>query len=248
MKFINCPIIFLFSNLETLVHLMKGSLGSGILAMPLAFAHAGLWFGLISTFIIGGICTYCVHILVKSSQILCRRTRVPSLRYADIAETAFLAGPKIMQRWSAYARFAIEVFLVVDLIGSCCVYNIFVAENIKDVLEAYAGNESNIRYYLLALLLPLILLNLIRNLKHLAPCSSVANICFFVGMIITMYYMLTDTAAVSERPSIAAIETLPLVQLLHFGAFKSIFSINSMLNSSSVPSSSPSKILGWSCH
>lgn len=195
---------------------MKGSLGSGILAMPMAFRHAGLWFGLIFTFIIGGICTYCVHILVKSSQILCRRTRVPSMGYADIAETAFLAGPEIMQRWSSYARFVINAFLVIDLIGSCCVYNIFVAENIKDVVEAYAGNESHIRYYLLALLLPLILLNIIRNLKHLAPCSSVANICFFVGMVITMYYMLTGTAAVSERPTIGDANNLPLVLLLHF--------------------------------
>lgn len=30
------------SNTETLVHLLKGSLGSGILAMPLAFVNAGL--------------------------------------------------------------------------------------------------------------------------------------------------------------------------------------------------------------
>lgn len=197
---------------------MKGSLGSGILAMPMAFRHAGLWFGLIFTFIIGGICTYCVHILVKSSQILCRRTRVPLMGYADIAETAFLAGPEIMQRWCSYARFIINTFLVIGLIGACSVYNIFVAQNIKDVVEAYAGEEpeSYIRYYLLALLLPLILLNLIRNLKHLAPCSSVANICFFVGMVITMYYMLTDTAAVSERPTIGDVKNLPLVLLLQF--------------------------------
>lgn len=30
------------SDVDTLVHLLKGSLGSGILAMPLAFLHAGL--------------------------------------------------------------------------------------------------------------------------------------------------------------------------------------------------------------
>ena len=93
-----------FSDLDTLIHLLKGSLGSGILAMPLAFLNAGLWFGLIATFTIGAICTYCVHILVKCSQILCRRTQVPSLGFADVAETAFLAGPEPLHKWSRLAR------------------------------------------------------------------------------------------------------------------------------------------------
>ncbi|GLH07337.1 AGAP009898-PA [Gryllus bimaculatus] len=57
------------TDLDTLIHLLKGSLGSGILAMPLAFLNSGLLFGVISTFIIGFICTYCVHILVSTIYI-----------------------------------------------------------------------------------------------------------------------------------------------------------------------------------
>lgn len=52
-------------DMETFIHLLKGSLGSGILAMPLAFMNAGLIFGLVATAIIGFVCTYCVHILVR---------------------------------------------------------------------------------------------------------------------------------------------------------------------------------------
>lgn len=178
--------------------------------MPLAFANGGLWFGLISTFIVGGICTYCVHILVKCSHILCRRAQVPSLGFADVAETAFLAGPPSVQKWSRFARFLINAFLVVDLIACCCVYNVFVATNVKQVLEHYTDVDINIRIYLLALLVPLILLNLIRNLKHLAPCSTVANLCIAVGMGITMYYVLSDTPPMSERPAIADFHRLPL--------------------------------------
>lgn len=54
-----------YSDLDTLIHLLKGSLGSGILAMPMAFKNAGLTFGVVATFAIGFICTYCVHILVS---------------------------------------------------------------------------------------------------------------------------------------------------------------------------------------
>lgn len=59
------PPHFARSDLDTLIHLLKGSLGTGILSMPLAFKNAGLFFGLFATFGIGFICTYCVHILVR---------------------------------------------------------------------------------------------------------------------------------------------------------------------------------------
>lgn len=51
------------------MHLLKGCLGTGILAMPAAFYYAGLMFGLIATTIIGIICTYCVHVLVSVNNV-----------------------------------------------------------------------------------------------------------------------------------------------------------------------------------
>lgn len=190
--------------------MLKGSLGSGILAMPLAFANGGLWFGLVSTFIVGSICTYCVHILVKCSHVLCCRAQVPSLGYADVAETAFLAGPSAIQKWSRFARFIINTFLVIDLIGCCCVYNVFVATNVKQVTEHYANVNLDLRWYILALLLPLIAINLIRNLKHLAPFSGVANVLMGVGMGITMYYVLGQLKPLEEMPAIAEYNRLPM--------------------------------------
>lgn len=50
-----------------LSHMIKGSLGSGILAMPMAFKNAGLGVGVIGAFLIGYLCTHCVHLLVSDS-------------------------------------------------------------------------------------------------------------------------------------------------------------------------------------
>lgn len=203
-------IFFMHSDSETLIHLLKGSLGSGILSMPLAFSNAGLWFGLMATIIVGAICTYCVHILVKCAHVLSKRAQVPSLGFADVAETAFLAGPEALHKWSRFARFIINFFLVVDLIGCCCVYNVFVATNIKQVIEFYFESNIDIRLYVLFLLVPLILINLIKTLKFLAPFSMIANILMGTGVCITMYYLLIDTPAISERPAIVSVQHWPM--------------------------------------
>lgn len=53
------------STAGSLAHLLKSSLGTGILAMPMAFKNAGLLFGALGTIIVGYICTHCVHVLVS---------------------------------------------------------------------------------------------------------------------------------------------------------------------------------------
>ena len=54
------------STSGALAHLLKSSLGTGILAMPLAFYNAGLIFGMVGTLVVGFLCTHCVHILVST--------------------------------------------------------------------------------------------------------------------------------------------------------------------------------------
>lgn len=56
------------STVGSLAHLLKCSLGSGILAMPLAFKNSGLVFGVFGSFLACALCTHCVHILVSSSK------------------------------------------------------------------------------------------------------------------------------------------------------------------------------------
>lgn len=90
-------------NSETLFHLLKGSLGTGILAMPNAFYHAGYILGLIGTLVIGIICTYSVHLLIKAEYELCKRNKKPSLTYPATAEAALAEGPSLMKKISPYS-------------------------------------------------------------------------------------------------------------------------------------------------
>jgi proton-coupled amino acid transporter len=56
--------------METLFHLLKGSLGTGILAMPYAFSRAGYVLGAGGTLLIGIVCTHCIHQLVSGHPAL----------------------------------------------------------------------------------------------------------------------------------------------------------------------------------
>lgn len=67
-----------------------------------------------------------------------------------------------------------------------------------------------LEYYMLALLLPLILLNFIRNLKYLAPLSTLANALTFVGFGVILYYIFDDLPSPTERPYARPVGDLPL--------------------------------------
>lgn len=203
--------------MATLVQIFKDL--PGTLTMPLAFANGGLWFGLVATFFVGFLYTYCVRTIVKCSNILCRRNKVPSLAFADFVETAFLAGPKTLKKWAHHARVIVNALLVFDFYGCCCVYNIIIATNVKQMTEYYLGFHFNLRCYILLVLLPLIPINLVRNLKNLAPFSAIANLLLAVGMGITLKFIFTDLPSISDRPAIAEWHRLPLL----FGT--SIFAI-----------------------
>ncbi|XP_034935092.1 proton-coupled amino acid transporter-like protein pathetic isoform X2 [Chelonus insularis] len=199
------------SDLDTLIHLLKGSLGSGILAMPMAFKNAGLFFGLFATFFIGAVCTYCVHILVKCAHKLCRRTQTPSLGFAEVAEAAFLVGPEPVQKYARLAKATINSFLVIDLLGCCCVYVVFVAKSISQIVEEHAHLGWDLRIYMAALLPFLLIFSLVRNLKYLAPFSMFANFLIAIGMSITFYYIFRDTSQFQTGlPYMANFEQLPM--------------------------------------
>lgn len=84
-------------NFETVIHLLKCSLGTGILAMPQAFYNAGYLNGFISTVLIGMLCTYGVHILVRCQYILCKRHSVPMLTYQETLKKALEDGPHCLR-------------------------------------------------------------------------------------------------------------------------------------------------------
>ncbi|CRK95552.1 CLUMA_CG009017, isoform A [Clunio marinus] len=197
------------SNFESLAHLLKGCLGTGILAMHEAFHNSGWLSGVVNMAIIGFICTYCFHILVRTQYILCKQYRVPLLSYPQSMKLALQQGPRAVKWISPAAVPITDGFLIIYQLGVCICYLVFVAKNVEDILHSY-GVEISLTKVMLFMFLPLLGINLLRNLKVLAPLSTLANIVTFIGLGVVLYYVFQDLPPLSERPMFGPIEKFPL--------------------------------------
>lgn len=195
---------------ETLLHLLKGSLGTGILAMPKAFSHAGYGVGIVGTIVIGFLCTYCIHLLIKSEYVLCKRRKIPSLTYPLTAIEALNDGPKFFRPCAKYAGHVINAFLLIYQLGTCCVYTVFIANNLKLALDPYVPASLTLSHYMLILLLPLIFINWIRSLKALAPLSTIANVMTLASFGIILYYLFRVPPTLEGKDPIGKVEDFPL--------------------------------------
>ncbi|KAM3969052.1 solute carrier family 36 member pathetic isoform 1-T2 [Aphomia sociella] len=181
------------SNNDTLTHLLKASLGTGILAMPLAFKCVGLVSGIFFTILVAVICTHCSYILIKCAHVLYKKTKKTAMTYPEVGEAALENGPEKLRGYANSFRIFILVSLFLTYFGTCSVYTVIVSKHILKVVAYYmntAEKDVEIRIFIIALLLPLIFMAWIRNLKYLAPVSMIANIFMGLGLGITFYYLV----------------------------------------------------------
>ncbi|XP_063701499.1 proton-coupled amino acid transporter-like protein CG1139 [Culicoides brevitarsis] len=198
------------TNSETLFHLLKGSLGTGILAMPNAFHNAGWLVGSVGTIFIGFVCTYAIHVLIAAEYEVCKRKKIGSLTYTKLAELSLSDGPPLCKKLAPYIATIINIFLIVYQLGTCCVYVVFVSSNIKSIAEFYVGEEVEIRVIMLIILLPLIFINWIRNLKLLAPFSTFANFVTLITFGIIAYYIFKDPLTLEGKEVAGELKRFPL--------------------------------------
>lgn len=145
------------------------------------------------------------------------------MSYADVAEVAFANGPPWSRRFSSLTRQSVLWLLFVTYFGTCSVYTVIIANNFQQ-LYSYHMNavDVDIRYFIAALLVPLVLLSYVPNLKYLAPVSMVANLLMAGGLGITFYYLLKDIGHVSDRPHVASLDTFPTFFCLTVFAMEAI--------------------------
>ncbi|XP_022124023.2 proton-coupled amino acid transporter-like protein pathetic [Pieris rapae] len=180
------------SPTDTLAHLLKASLGTGILAMPKAFSASGLIAGIFFTILVAVVCTHCAYVLIKCAHVLYKKTKKPAMSFPEVAEASLLNGPEWGKRWAYSFRIFILTSLFLTYFGTCSVYSVIIAKNILQVVQLYvkSAEDLSIRIIIVLLLIPLIFMVWIKNLKYLAPVSMIANLFMGLGLGITVYFLV----------------------------------------------------------
>ncbi|XP_017477887.1 PREDICTED: proton-coupled amino acid transporter-like protein pathetic [Rhagoletis zephyria] len=218
-----------------LAHMLKSSLGTGILAMPMAFSNGGLLFGMVATLIVGFLCTHCVKILVETSQDVCKELRVPALTFAETAEKVFEIGPKRLRSWSNFAKQFVDGGLMATYFAAACVYLVFIGTSFHDVINYDTGLEWNKRIYIALTLIPCLFIGQIRTLKLLVPFSAMANVFIVVTFGIVLYYLFNEPLVFSDKPLIAQATKIPLYFATVIFAMEGIGAVMPVENSMKKP-------------
>merc|ERR1712123_84009 len=230
------------SNVETIIHLLKGNIGIGVLTMPIAISNAGLVGGVLGMVFVAVVTIHCMHTLVIAAQKLMAQRGVEFLDYADTAEAAFLEAGGGWASKSHHMRRLINIFLCMSQIGSNAVYILFVAQNIMPIAETYFDLGWNYRLYIALLLIPVIMICSIKNLKYLSPCSILANILEFVGLGIIFYYIFATPLPSSDSvPWFTSPVKFPILFGTAIFAFEGISVVLPIENQMS----KPKDMLGW---
>ncbi|XP_032223258.1 proton-coupled amino acid transporter 4 isoform X2 [Nematostella vectensis] len=193
------------SEWQTLTHILKANIGPGMLSLPAAMMNAGIVVGPVSLFFIALICIHCMHLLVQCSHYLCERSSFLSLSYPEVAEQCI----KMYSPTKGYiGRVVVNVFLCITQLGFCCVYFIFVADNVKQALDEVVNLDPKI--WIVILLVPVILLSYIHSLRVLSVLSTMANICCLIGLVITFQYLGRNVHNPKLLPEFDGWAALPL--------------------------------------
>lgn len=194
--------------LETMMHLFKGNVGSGMFAMGDAYKNAGMAMAPWLIVILGVICVHSQHLLINASNKLKQRLNLESNPdFAGTVELCFATGPPSLQKYASLMRKLVNLFLCITQFGFCCVYFVFISTNIKQIMDYY-GYELDVHYHMIVILAPILLSCLVRNLKFLAPLSTIANFLMLTGIVITLYYTCQGPFEPSDH--IASWEQFPL--------------------------------------
>nr|CAD7412112.1 unnamed protein product [Timema cristinae] len=147
---------------------------------------------------------------INSAWALKARTGADSLpTFADTLELSFKTGPAKFQRFSKGIRMCVNTFLCITQMGFCCVYFVFIAENMKQVMDVY-NVTLDVHLHMFIILLPILLSCWVRNLKYLVPISLGANTLLAVGVACTLYFITSDLPSVSSRNYVSSWSQFPL--------------------------------------
>ncbi|KAI6187840.1 Amino acid transporter, transmembrane family-containing protein [Aphelenchoides besseyi] len=194
---------------QALIHLIKVMMGTGLLSLPMAFKFSGLWVGLILLLVICAICTYCCRKLVYSARYLCIKKGVDRMDYANVMRSAVESGPEWIRSYDSF-RNLVNGNMFVAQLGFCCVYFVFMADNLKQFFDETSEIHRSQAFWIGILLVPILALCTIRELKVLAPLALIGNIVYLLAVSVVTVFLISNLQPVENVKAAGSLSDLPL--------------------------------------
>mmetsp|Transcript_1499 Transcript_1499/g.3239 ORF Transcript_1499/g.3239 Transcript_1499/m.3239 type:complete len:477 (+) Transcript_1499:59-1489(+) len=166
--------------LQTFLHLVKGYIGPGCLALPWAFSILGIGWGITAVLVVGALTSYNALVLVHLKNSECSSHRAS---YSDIGEAGYGLG----------FRSFVDVSVISIQLAVCTVFLTLVGENVSAVMLQYFEPVDGSLFYSLVsrrgvmtfVALPSALgLSAIPNLTILATTTAIATALLFLTFAI----------------------------------------------------------------
>ncbi|XP_017864450.1 PREDICTED: proton-coupled amino acid transporter-like protein CG1139 isoform X3 [Drosophila arizonae] len=186
------------SNCDALFSLVKCVVGSGCLALPLAFYRVGYIGGILMTIFMTAVLIFGLQLLVRCMVESSRQNMVGYMNFPETMTYAISVGPKFCQCLSKCAGHFVNGILIFFHYGVCVVYIVFVSINVKQVVDYNYHERINTRIYCFivgTLSLPLFSL---RHLKYLVPTNILATLLMYTGLACIFYYLFTNLPPIDE--------------------------------------------------
>uniref|UniRef100_A0AC35TRS9 Aa_trans domain-containing protein n=1 Tax=Rhabditophanes sp. KR3021 TaxID=114890 RepID=A0AC35TRS9_9BILA len=207
---------------QALISMIKVMMGTGMLSLPLAFKYSGLYLGLLLLTLICFVCTYCCRQLIHSSHQICRVKNLEKMDYANVMRGAVEMGPSWIRNHGYLAKQLVNVNMFIAQIGFCCVYFVFMADNLKQFFDETSTIQLSQSTWIGVLFVPIMGLCLIRHLKYLAPLALMGNVVYIIAVGIVITYLFGNLNPSWSVPAVGRLQDLPLFFGICMFAFEGI--------------------------
>lgn len=89
--------------------------------------------------------------------------------------------------------------MVVDSFLTACLYIVFIAKSLQDVLRNQLQLDWDTRVYIVLLLIPLLIIVQVRKLKHLVPFTAIASGLIVTAIGISLYFIFSAEFDLSSK-------------------------------------------------
>ncbi|KAH8296231.1 hypothetical protein KR054_003386 [Drosophila jambulina] len=223
------------------VSLFNCIIGTGVLALPLAFYYAGILMGIFLLLLCTFMLIHGMQLLIYSMVESSRRMEIGYATFPEAMKYSFAQGPKCFRHCARAAGFLVDGVLSLSHTGVCVVYTVFVASTFKQLMDVH-WREYDLRIYVAVVGLLLMPIFMIRSLKWLVPFNLMATVFAYSSFVVMFYYLFRGLPPLSERNIIFG-------KLEHMGLFFGIalFAVSSVgvMLAIEKKMAQPQAYLGW---